>query len=232
MEDYKISFIKLLLENKVLKLENPSDPEGLFTLKSGRRSPFFMNLGELNTGAALSALGRAYSATAELYFGKEIDVFFGPAYKGIPLAVMTSATYDASFGTTTRYCANRKEMKDHGDSGILLGTKLKDGDRIVITEDVTTSGKSLEETIPILKAQANVDIRGLIVAFDRMEYGHDQAKIALEEVAEKYGIQTHAIVSVVDVLAYLEERDELTPDMIDKFKAYYKEYGPAGISIY
>lgn len=228
MKKHQANFIKLLLDNGSLKLENPDDPEGLFTLKSGRRSPFFMNLGDLNTGAALNELGYAYSYAAKQYFGTEVDVFFGPAYKAIALAAMTSATYDRRFNATTRYCSNRKEVKDHGDGGILLGTKLKDGDRIVIIEDVTTSGKSLEETVPILRAQADVEIKGLIVAFDRMEYGHDETKTALEEVAEMYGIETHAIVSMADVLEYLKEFDELTPEMLMRFQDYYSKYGPRG----
>ena len=231
MENYKSDFIQLLLENGALKLENPNDPEGMFTLKSGRRSPFFMNLGELNTGVALDSIGEAYATAARQHFGQAIDVFFGPAYKGIPLAVSTSITYDAIHGTLTRYCSNRKEIKDHGDGGILLGTKLWDGDRVVIVEDVTTSGKSLEETVPILKAQANVELKGLIVAFDRMEYGHDRTKTALEEVAEKYGFEAHAIVSIADVLEYLWWRDKLTPEIEAKFKAYYAKYGPEGRSI-
>lgn len=226
MTEYQEFFVELLLENEALKLENPNDPEGMFTLKSGRRSPFFMNLGELNTGMALTDVGAVYAETVHRFFGDDVDVFFGPAYKGIPLAVVTSGAFDCEYGTETRYCSNRKEMKDHGDSGILLGTKLKDGDRVVIIEDVTTSGKSLEETIPILKAQAKVDIKGLVVAFDRMEYGHDKTKTALEEVAERYGIETHAIVSMADVLAYLDNTDRLTDEMVKKFAEYYRQYGP------
>lgn len=223
MATRKEDFIRLLLDNGALKLENPEDPEGLFTLKSGRRSPFFMNLGELNTGTALLALGNAYAEAARQYFDDSIDVFFGPAYKGIPLAVITSIYYDMKTGRTTRYCSNRKEMKDHGDSGILLGTKVKDGDRVVIVEDVTTSGKSLAETIPILKAQADVDILGLIVSFDRMEYGQERTKTALEEAADKYNFEAHAIVNMVEVLNYISPCSEST---LAKFKKYYSEYGP------
>ena len=232
MKQYKVDFIRLLLNSGALKLENPDDPEGLFTLKSGRRSPFFMNMGDLNTGNALAVLGGAYAATAYQNFEDEIDIFFGPAYKGIPLVAVTSTFFGLNYDTETRYCSNRKEIKDHGDGGILLGAKPQKGDRIVIIEDVTTSGKSLEETIPILKAQEpDVDIKGLVVAFDRMEYGHDKTKTALEEVGEKYNMETHAIVSIADVLEFMNERRQLAPETMERFKAYYAEYGPEGSKV-
>ena len=235
MDDYQAArtrFIHTMIKHGALKLENPDDPEGLFTLKSGRRSPFFMNLGELNTGAALDDLGEAYAEAASYYFPTYVDVFFGPAYKGIPIAVATALNYNLlGYSSTARYCSNRKEIKNHGDGGILLGTKLKDGDQIVITEDVTTSGKSLEETVPILQSQADVNIIGLIVAFDRMEYGHNKAKTALEEVAEKYRFEAHAIVSIQDVLEYLDNRGELSSEILAKFQTYYAAYGPEGRTI-
>ena len=223
-------FIELLLNSGALKLNNPDDPEGLFTLKSGRRSPFFMNMGALNNGSALSIIGDAYAHMVYNHFGTDVDILFGPAYKGIPLSVATLLSYRQIFfpEANASYCCNRKELKDHGDKGILLGEKPKDGDRVVIIEDVTTSGKSIEETMPILKAQANVEVLGLIVAFDRMEYGHDRTKTALEEIAEKYGIETHAVVNIQDVLEYLREYDELTKEMADKFRDYYAAYGPEG----
>ena len=235
MNDYyeaRTRLIRTMLNSGALKLVNPDDPEGLFTLKSGRRSPFFMNLGELNTGDALDDLGEAYAEAANYYFPDGTDVFFGPAYKGIPIVVATALNYDLlGYNRYVRYCSNRKEIKDHGDGGILLGAKLYDGDRIIITEDVTTSGKSLEETIPILRAQAKVNIIGLIVAFDRMEYGHDRTKTALEEVAEKYHFKAHAIISIQDVLEYLDDRGELSSETLAKFQHYYAQYGPEGRTI-
>ncbi len=147
MERYKQEFIEFMVESDVLKF-------GEFTLKSGRKSPFFMNAGAYVTGTQLRRLGRYYAEAVKNSYGMDFDVLFGPAYKGIPLAVTTAAAFSELYGKDVRYCSNRKEVKDHGDTGILLGSKLNDGDRVVIIEDVTTSGKSIEETFPIIKAQA------------------------------------------------------------------------------
>ena len=231
MQPNEIKFVSLLVGRNALRLENPDDPEGLFTLKSGRRSPFFMNLGQLNSGNDMEKIGKAYASAALQYFGEDIDIFFGPAYKGIPLATVTALYYDQYTHKGVRYCSNRKEVKDHGDGGILLGANPKDGDKVVIVEDVTTSGKSIDETIPILRAKADVDIKGLIVAFNRLEYGHDKAKTALEEVAEKYGIEAHAIIDMEDVLTCIDHEGVLTPETLKKFQDYYAEYGPEGRSI-
>ena len=149
MESYKQEFIEFMVESQVLKF-------GDFTLKSGRKSPFFMNAGAYVTGTQLRKLGEYYAKAIHDNFGLDFDVLFGPAYKGIPLAVATSMAISELYGKEVRYCSNRKEVKDHGDTGILLGSKLKDGDRVDIIEEVTTSGKSIEETFPILKAQAEV----------------------------------------------------------------------------
>jgi len=172
METYKQEFIEFMVDSGVLKF-------GEFTLKSGRKSPFFMNAGAYVTGAQLRRLGEYYAKAIHENFGDDFDVLFGPAYKGIPLSVATTIAYSALYGKEIRYCSNRKEVKDHGDVGILLGSKLKDGDRVVIIEDVTTSGKSIEETFPILMEQAKVEIKGLMVSLNRMEKGlsGDQRKI-------------------------------------------------------
>lgn len=162
MEPYKKEFIEFMVDSGVLKF-------GEFTLKSGRKSPFFMNAGAYVTGAQLRRLGEYYAKAIHENFGDDFDVLFGPAYKGIPLSVATTIAYSALYGKEIRYCSNRKEVKDHGDVGILLGSKLKDGDRVVILEDVTTSGKSIEETFPILMEQAKVEVKGLMVSLNRME---------------------------------------------------------------
>ena len=167
MEQYKQEFIEFMVESQVLKF-------GDFTLKSGRKSPFFMNAGAYVTGSQLRRLGEYYAKAIHDHFGLDFDVLFGPAYKGIPLAVAASMAISQLYGKDVRYCSNRKEVKDHGDAGILLGSKLKDGDRVMVIEDVTTSGKSIEETFPILKAQADVEIKGLIVSLNRMERGKAQ----------------------------------------------------------
>lgn len=187
-----------------------------------------MNMGELNNGEQLIELGTAYAEAINDNFGRDVDVVFGPAYKGIPLAAVTTVRFQELFKTSIRFSSNRKEVKDHGDAGILLGSKLKDGDRVVMIEDVTTSGKSMEETIPIVKAQANVEILGEIVSLDRMEYGSDKSKTALEEVAEKYGIKTTAIVSMQEVCEILKERKKLSKSTVQALRDYYAQYGPTG----
>ena len=153
MDAYKQEFIEFMVDAQVLKF-------GDFTLKSGRKSPFFMNAGAYVTGSQLRKLGQYYAKAIHDNFGDDFDVLFGPAYKGIPLSVATVIAYSELYNKEIRYCSNRKEIKDHGDVGILLGSKIKDGDRVVIIEDVTTSGKSIEETFPIIKAQGDVTIKG------------------------------------------------------------------------
>ena len=199
MENYKQEFIEFMVESDVLKF-------GDFTLKSGRKSPFFMNAGAYVTGSQLHRLGQYYAKAIHDNYGTDFDVLFGPAYKGIPLAVATVIAFSELYGKEIRYCANRKELKDHGDAGILLGSKLKDGDRVVIIEDVTTSGKSIEETFPIIRAQANVEIRGLMVSLNRMEVGKGGVKSALDEIKELYGFDAKAIVTMEEVVEYLYNR--------------------------
>lgn len=222
MEQYKKEFIEFMVDSKVLKF-------GEFTLKSGRKSPFFMNAGGYVTGTQLRKLGEYYAKAIHDNYGLDFDVLFGPAYKGIPLAVATTMAISELYGVDIKYCSNRKEEKDHGDTGILLGTKLADGDRVVIIEDVTTSGKSIEETYPILKAQADVKIKGLIVSLNRMEKGKG-SKCALDEVKETYGFDTNAIVSMADVVEHLYNTKYNGEIIInDKLKkaidTYYEKYG-------
>ncbi len=222
MEKYKQDFIEFMVECGALKF-------GDFTLKSGRRSPFFMNAGAYVTGSQLTRLGRCYAEAIHEYYGDGLDVLFGPAYKGIPLSVATVIAYHELYGRELRYCSNRKEMKDHGDAGILLGSGLKDGDRVVIVEDVTTSGRSIEETFPILKAQADVKIVGLMVSLNRMERGRGE-KSALEEIRELYGIEAHAIVTMADVVEHLYNRECHGRIVIDDtlkaaIDAYFAQYG-------
>ena len=195
MEQYKKEFIEFMVDSNVLRF-------GEFTLKSGRKSPFFMNAGAYITGSQLRRLGAYYAQAIHDNYGTDFDVLFGPAYKGIPLAVATTMAFSELYGRDIRYCSNRKEIKDHGDVGILLGSDLNDGDRVVIIEDVTTSGKSIEETFPILKEQANVDVVGLMVSLNRQERGRTQ-KNALAEIREVYGIETGAIVTMEEVVEHL-----------------------------
>lgn len=223
MEAYKKEFIEFMVESQVLKF-------GEFTLKSGRKSPFFMNAGAYVTGTQLRRLGEYYAKAIHDNYGLDFDVLFGPAYKGIPLSVATTMAISELYGKDIRYCSNRKEVKDHGDTGILLGSKMKDGDRVVIIEDVTTSGKSIEETFPIIKAQADVEIKGLMVSLNRMEVGKGGKVSALEEIQETYGFPANAIVTMKEVTEYLYNRpcngeiiiDDTIKSAID---AYYEIYG-------
>lgn len=223
MEQYKQEFIEFMVDSQVLKF-------GDFTLKSGRKSPFFMNAGAYVTGTQLRRLGEYYAKAIHDRYGLDFDVLFGPAYKGIPLSVATTMAISEMYGKEIRYCSNRKEVKDHGDTGILLGSKLKDGDRVVIIEDVTTSGKSIEETFPILRSQADVQIKGLIVSLNRMERGLESDKSALEEIKDKYGFETNAIVTMEEVVSCLYNKpykgtlyiDDTLKNAID---AYYEQYG-------
>ena len=217
MEEYKKQFTDFMLSCNALKF-------GDFTLKSGRRSPFFMNAGAYVEGGQLHEIACYYAKAINDNFGLDFDVLFGPAYKGIPLAVATAMAIHELYGKEVRYCSNRKEVKDHGDTGILLGSKLKDGDRVIMIEDVTTSGKSMEETVPIVKAQADVEIKGLIVSLNRNEKGKGN-KTALAEISDLYGFKTAAIVSMKEVIEILKEKNALDDELIERINAYYAEYG-------
>ncbi|MDY5577596.1 MAG: orotate phosphoribosyltransferase [Lachnospiraceae bacterium] len=222
MEAYKQEFIEFMVDCDVLRF-------GEFTLKSGRKSPFFMNAGLYVTGRQLKKLGEYYAKAIHEHYGEDFDVLFGPAYKGIPIGVATTIAFYELYGKEIRYCSNRKEAKDHGDAGILLGSPIKDGDKIVIIEDVTTSGKSIEETFPIIQAQGNVEILGLMVSLNRMEKGKGE-KSALEEIKEKYGFDANAIVSMADVIEHLYNKEYNGKVIIDdKIKnaidEYYAQYG-------
>jgi len=224
MEQYKQEFIEFMVDCQVLKF-------GDFTLKSGRKSPFFMNAGAYVTGSQLMRLGEYYAKAIHDNYGDDFDVLFGPAYKGIPISVVTAIAYSQLYGKEIRYCSDRKEEKDHGaDKGSFLGSKLKDGDRVIMIEDVTTSGKSMEETVPKVKGAADVEILGLMVSLNRMEVGLGGEKSALDEIKEKYGFEARAIVSMADVIEHLYNREYKGQIIIDDtlksaIDAYYAEYG-------
>lgn len=222
MEQYKKEFIEFMIDCNVLKF-------GDFVTKSGRNTPFFVNTGFYRTGAQLKKLGTYYAKAIEEKFGFDFDVLFGPAYKGIPLSVAAAIAISEDFGKDIKYCANRKEVKDHGDKGILLGSPIKDGDKVVIIEDVTTAGTSIQETLPIVKAQGDVDVLGLVVSVDRMERGQG-SKSALEEIREKYGLETTAIVTMQEVVEHLYNKPYKGKVIIDdtlkaSIDAYYEKYG-------
>ena len=224
MEQYKQEFIQFMVDSKVLKF-------GEFTLKSGRKSPFFMNAGGYVTGSQLRKLGEYYAKAIHDKYGDDFDVLFGPAYKGIPLAVVTAIAYSDLYGKEVRYCSDRKEEKDHGaDKGSFLGSKLQDGDRVIMIEDVTTSGKSMEETVPKVKGEADVTIVGLMVSLNRMEVGKGGEKCALDEVKDLYGFETAAIVDMNEVVECLYNKEVNGEVLIDDtlkaaIDAYYEQYG-------
>ncbi len=226
MENYKKEFIDFMVECEVLKFGN-------FTLKSGRKSPFFMNAGAYVTGSHLARLGKYYAQGIHDNFGDDFDVLFGPAYKGIPLATACVIAYSELYGKEIKYTSDRKEAKDHGaDKGGLLGYSIKDGDRVVIIEDVTTSGKSIEETYPKIKAQetksGSIKIVGEIVSLNRMEKAPDTDKAALDVISEKYGFPARAIVSMKDVIDALYTNGDkkiITDEIKQQIDEYYALYG-------
>ena len=223
MEDYKREFIEFMVESHVLRF-------GEFTLKSGRRSPFFMNAGEYVTGSQLRRLGLFYAQAIHDKFGLGFDVVFGPAYKGITLSVVTAMGIDELYGKEVRYCSNRKEAKDHGEGGLLLGHELQDGDRVMMVEDVTTSGKSIDETYPLISSIADIEVCGLMVSLDRQEVGLDGKDGALGEIADRYGFPTASIVTMEEVVEHLHGREVQGEMVIDdalkaSIDAYYEEYG-------
>ncbi len=222
MEQYKQEFIEFMVDCGVLKF-------GDFVTKSGRKTPFFVNAGFYRTGTQLRRLGGYYARAIEGKFGLDFDVLFGPAYKGIPLTVAATTAISELYDRDIRYCSNRKEVKDHGDKGILLGSPIVGGDRIVIIEDVTTAGTSIAETMPIIRAQGDADVLGLVVSVDRMERGQG-AKSALQEIEETYGMKTTAIVTMAEVVEHLYGREYKGRIVIDDaiksaIDAYYEQYG-------
>ena len=222
MEQYKKEFIEFMIDCQVLKF-------GDFVTKSGRKTPFFVNTGYYRTGSQLKKLGEYYAKAIHESFGSDFDVLFGPAYKGIPLTVTTAIAMNKLYGANVEYCSNRKEVKDHGEGGILLGAKLDSSKRVVIVEDVMTAGTSIYETAPILKAQGDVEISGLVISVDRMEKGRGE-KSAQSEIKEAFGITTYPIVTMAEVVEYLYNREINGTIYIDDniklaIEEYYQKYG-------
>ena len=222
MERYKQEFIEFMVDCQVLTF-------GDFMTKSGRRTPFFVNTGFYRNGLQLKRLGEYYAQAIAAKFGMDIDVLFGPAYKGIPLSVTASIAFGELYGKAVRYSCNRKEIKDHGDKGILLGSPLREGDRVVIIEDVTTAGTSIRETLPILKEQAGITPVGLVVSVDRQERGTGE-KSALQEIHDTYGMETTCIVTMSEVIEHLYGKEYngrvwIDDSMKDAIDRYYEQYG-------
>lgn len=226
MEAYKIDFIHFMIDSGVLKF-------GDFVTKSGRNTPFFINAGNFSTGKQLEKLGSFYAKSIHDNFSREIekgfDVIFGPAYKGIPLATAASIALARDFDINVRFASDRKEAKDHGEGGKLLGGPIKDGDRVLIIEDVTTAGTSIRETYPIIKANGDADVFGLIICVDRMEKGQTDES-AIDVLERDFGLKAHSIVTMAEVVECLHNKEYNGKIIIDdeikaKIDEYYKQYG-------
>jgi orotate phosphoribosyltransferase len=222
MEGYKQDFVEFMVRSQVLTF-------GDFVTKSGRKTPFFINTGRYKTGSELGRLGRFYAEAIVGQLGTGYDVLFGPAYKGIPLVVATAIALAEHHGHDVGFCFNRKEAKDHGEGGVLVGRPLRDGDRVVIVEDVTTAGTSIRETVPLLRTAARVEIAGLVVSVDRMERGSGELN-ALAELRQSLGAPAFAIVTIDEVTGWLRGRAVDGKIVIDdathaRIEQYRREYG-------
>lgn len=214
---YKQQFIKFMVENGVLRF-------GEFTLKSGRKAPYFINTGNYKSGAQLSKLGEYYAhCIAENKI--EASTLVGPAYKGIPLAVTTAVSLYTNHGIDLNYCFDRKEVKDHGEGGLFVGKQLEDGEKVIIIEDVMTSGKALREILPKLKASANVEIAGMVISVDRMERGLETSMSAVQEVYKEFGVKVYSIVTMADIIDAIESGIIEGKEYLSKMKEYRAEYG-------
>lgn len=222
MEQYKKDFIEFALESKALKF-------GDFTLKSGRKSPFFFNAGSFFTGKEVNLLSSYYAQAIEKEF-KDYNVIFGPAYKGIPLAVSTVSSLYSLYKKDVSYASNRKESKDHGEKGIILGHPLSDEDKIILIDDVVTSGASVLESLDLLKDVTKAEVLGLIVSVDRQEKAKDSDNSALKDIELNHHFKATSIVSMKEVILYAKEShpEIMTEEMLSRIVAYYKEYGAEG----
>lgn len=213
---YKESFIKFMTECGVLTF-------GDFTLKSGRKAPYFVNTGNYKTGAQLAKLGEYYAECIKEN-NVEAETLFGPAYKGIPLAVACSIALYNKYNIDVNYCFDRKEAKDHGEGGVIVGKKLTDGEKVVIIEDVITAGTAIRQVLPILKANADVDITGMIISVDRMEKGKGELS-AVQEVKNEFGISIYPIVTINDIINAIKDGIIEGSEYLDKMIEYRKAYG-------
>ena len=214
--DEKIKFIEFMMESDVLRF-------GDFVTKSGRNTPYFVNTGNYRTGRQIATLGKFYAALVKETVGDRFDCMFGPAYKGIPLAAGCAAALYSEYGIDKPYFFNRKEEKDHGEGGSIVGYKPKDGDRVIIIEDVIPAGTAIRETMPVLRAAADVEVKDMLISVNRCEVGTTPGKTAIMEVGEDFGISVHAIVTVEDIYEYLKSKEEYK-DMIPKMEEYMAKY--------
>jgi len=222
MQPFQREFIDFMFDSGVLSF-------GDFTTKSGRQTPYFLNTGNYRSGAQANRLGEFYARAILAREEIEFDVLFGPAYKGIPLVVGTAMVLASGFGRDAGYCFNRKEAKDHGEGGVLVGHKLQDGERVLIIEDVTTAGTSIRETVPVLRAAADIQLAGLVVSVDRQERGLGE-KSGLQEVGEAFEMPSFAIVTIDQVIEHLRGREldgkpVIDDQQMERIQAYRAKYG-------
>lgn len=212
----KKEFIEFMMSADVLRF-------GDFVTKSGRNTPYFVNTGNYKTGKQIAALGEFYAKLINEKCADGFDAMFGPAYKGIPLAAVTAATLAKEYDTDKPYFFNRKEVKDHGEGGSIVGYKPKDGDKIIIIEDVITAGTAIRETMPILYGAADVKVNDMFISVNRCEVGQNAQKTAVTEVKEEFGINVHSIVTVKDIYEYLKGSAQYA-DMLPKMEEYMSKY--------
>lgn len=212
----KKEFIEFMMSADVLRF-------GSFVTKSGRQTPYFVNTGNYKTGLQNSRLGEFYAAAIKETIGDNFDAMFGPAYKGIPLATSTSGALARNFGIDKPFFFNRKEVKDHGEGGSIVGYKPQDGDRVIIIEDVITAGTAIRETMPVLTSSANVKVTDMFISVNRCEVGQTAGKTAVMEVGEEFGIKVHSLITVRDIYEYLKEQGNYT-DILPQMEAYMAQY--------
>ena len=212
----KREFIEFMMSADVLRFGN-------FVTKSGRNTPYFVNTGNYRTGKQLATLGKFYARLIHETLGDQFDAMFGPAYKGIPLAAVTASTLAQEYDLDKPYFFNRKEEKDHGEGGNIVGYKPQDGDRVIIIEDVITAGTAIRETMPVLKGCADVKVTDMFISVNRCEVGQNPGKTAVMEVGEDFGIKVHALVTVQDIREYLADKEEYA-HLLPLMDAYMKQY--------
>ena len=214
---YKKDFIRFLSECGVLKF-------GTFTLKSGRVAPYFLNAGEYKTGAQIKRLGEFYAACIREN-NIPVQTLFGPAYKGIPLALSAAVALYEKYGADVNFCFDRKEVKDHGEGGMFVGKQLQDGERVVIVEDVMTSGKALKEVLPKLRGAAKVDVTGMVITVDRMEKALNSEQSAVQQAYAEEGVKVYSIVTIEDIIEALEEGVIEGKEHVPAIRNYLAQYG-------
>ena len=216
LTEKKQEFIEFMMAADVLRF-------GRFITKSGRTTPYFINTGNYKTGAQLARLGSYYAKLVKDTVGTDFEAMFGPAYKGIPLAASCAVALYRDFGLDKPYFFNRKEAKDHGEGGSVVGCKVWDGDRVIIIEDVITAGTAVREVMPVLKACANVQVEHMFISVDRCEVGTTPGRTAIREVEEEFGLKVHPIVTVEDIYEYLQSQ-RTDPDLRRAMEDYMHQY--------